>query len=118
MITSSSTSQPRSVIVMVLPARLETVLEKVYSKHKCPPINDESRQRLSSIPEESAFDLLRKAFNSPVMNNLDRFIASKLAFTSFPAKSTPPSSSRSRVSQGQFLSKPESLFFVGSYLTL
>ncbi|CAG7900451.1 unnamed protein product [Brassica rapa] len=85
------TSQ-RSLIV--LPARLETVLEKIYSKHKCPPINDESRQRLSSIPEEIAFDLLRKAFNSPGTSSLDRFIASKLT-SSYP----PPGSSRSRVSQ-------------------
>nr|XP_018461385.1 PREDICTED: probable RNA-dependent RNA polymerase 5 [Raphanus sativus] len=76
----SSTSQQRSPIV--LPNRLETVLEKIYSKHKCPPINDESRQRLSSIPEELAFDLLRTAFNSPPeMSSLDRFIASKLAVT-------------------------------------
>ncbi|WZZ22748.1 hypothetical protein YC2023_124135 [Brassica napus] len=42
----------------------QTVLEKIYSKHKCPPINDESRQRLPSIPAELAFDLLKKAFNS------------------------------------------------------
>lgn len=76
----SSTSQQRSPIV--LPNRLETVLEKIYSKHKCPPINDESRQRLSSIPEELAFDLLRTAFNSPPeMSSLGRFIASKLAVT-------------------------------------
>ncbi|KAJ0254181.1 hypothetical protein HA466_0107220 [Hirschfeldia incana] len=99
--SSSSTSQQRSLIVLA--HRLESVLEKVYSKHKCAPINDESRQRLSSIPEDFAFDLLRKAFNSPVMNNLDRFIASKLTHTvtvtSSPAKSPPPSSSRSRVSQ-------------------
>ncbi|CAN7047538.1 unnamed protein product [Brassica rapa subsp. trilocularis] len=85
------TSQ-RSVIA--LPARLETVLEKIYSKHKCPPINDDSRQRLSSIPEDLAFDLLRKAFNSPGTSSLDRFIASKLT-SSYP----PPGSSRSRVSQ-------------------
>ncbi|KAF8055796.1 hypothetical protein N665_1286s0006 [Sinapis alba] len=88
--------------LIVLPARLETVLEKIYGKHKCPPINDESRQRLSSIPEELAFDLLRKAFNSQGMSNLDRFILSKLTHavtvTTSPAKST-PSSSRSRVSQ-------------------
>ncbi|KAG2323566.1 hypothetical protein Bca52824_016779 [Brassica carinata] len=37
MITSSTLQ--RSVIV--LPSRLETVLEKIYSKHKCPPITDE-----------------------------------------------------------------------------
>ncbi|KAH0916971.1 hypothetical protein HID58_024631 [Brassica napus] len=88
---TASTSQ-RSVIA--LPARLETVLEKIYSKHKCPPINDESRQRLSSIPEEIAFDLLRKAFNAPGMSNLDHFILSKLTHavtvTSSPAKSPPP----------------------------
>ncbi|KAL0873141.1 hypothetical protein Bca101_022846 [Brassica carinata] len=56
----------------------------------------------SSILEELAFDLLRKAFNSPVMSNLDRFIASKLTHavtvTSSPAKSL-PISSRNRVSQ-------------------
>ena len=93
---TASTSQ-RSVIA--LPSRLETVLEKIYSKHKCPPISEESRQRLSSIPEEIAFDLLRKAFNSPGTSSLDRFIASKLT-SSYP----PPGSSRSRVSQGQSVS--------------
>ncbi|KAG2322033.1 hypothetical protein Bca52824_015246 [Brassica carinata] len=45
---------------------------------------------------------VRKAFNSPVMSNLDRFIASKLTHavtvTSSPAKSL-PISSRNRVSQ-------------------
>ncbi|KAL0803063.1 hypothetical protein Bca101_058239 [Brassica carinata] len=99
---TSSTSQ-RSV--MVLPSRLETVLERVYSKHKCPPINEESRQRLCSIPEELAFDLLRKAFNSPGISNLDRFIASKLTVTvtSSPAKSPP----RSRVSQEEVSVDPE-----------
>ncbi|CAN7076997.1 unnamed protein product [Brassica oleracea var. botrytis] len=96
---TASTSQ-RSVIA--LPSRLETVLEKIYSKHKCPHISDESRQRLSSIPEDLAFDLLRKAFNSPGTSSLDRFIASKLTHivtvTSSPAKS-PPRKDGCRVSQ-------------------
>ncbi|CAN7077015.1 unnamed protein product [Brassica oleracea var. botrytis] len=82
--------------VIVLSSRLETVLEKIYGKHKCPPINEESRQRLSSIPEDLAFDLLRKAFNSPGISNLDRFIASKLTHavtvTSSPTKSASCSS--------------------------
>ncbi|KAG2258607.1 hypothetical protein Bca52824_077901 [Brassica carinata] len=63
---------------------------------------DVVKNRRSSILEELAFDLLRKAFNSPVMSNLDRFIASKLTHaltvTSSPAKSL-PISSRNRVSQ-------------------
>ncbi|KAG2267052.1 hypothetical protein Bca52824_074131 [Brassica carinata] len=88
--------------VIALPSRLETVLEKIYSKHKCPHISDESRQRLSSIPEDLAFDLLRKAFNSPGTSSLDRFIASKLTHivtvTSSPAKS-PPRKDGCRVSQ-------------------
>ncbi|KAF3485386.1 hypothetical protein F2Q69_00052085 [Brassica cretica] len=82
--------------VIVLSSRLESVLEKIYGKHKCPPINEESRQRLSSIPEDLAFDLLRKAFNSPGISNLDRFIASKLTHavtvTSSPTKSASCSS--------------------------
>ena len=109
---TASTSQ-RSVIA--LPSRLETVLEKIYSKHKCPPISEESRQRLSSIPEEIAFDLLRKAFNAPGMSNLDHFILSKLTHavtvTSSPAKSPPPKDG-CRVSQGQYHSKEESFYFI------
>ncbi|XP_024015999.1 probable RNA-dependent RNA polymerase 5 isoform X2 [Eutrema salsugineum] len=132
MITASSSyfngdDQLTSRPVMVLPGRLERLLDRIYSQHKCSPINDESRQRLSSIPEDLAFELLRKAFNSPVMYNLDGFIVSKfnqavsvtgsprLSSGGSPAKS-PPSSSRkhgSRVHQEMSLDfeapSPESL---------
>lgn len=106
-------SLQRSVIV--LPDRIEAVLKKIYSKHNCPPINDESRQRLSSIPEELAFDLLRKIFNSPAVNNLDGLIVSKVnqsvTVTGSPRLSSGGSTAKSpsssgkhsrRVYQGQF----------------
>ncbi|VVA99759.1 unnamed protein product [Arabis nemorensis] len=64
---------------IVLPGRIETVLEKIYTKHKCSPISDESRQRLSLIPEELAFDLLRRGYNSPaVIYDLDGWIVTKI----------------------------------------
>ncbi|CAN8257589.1 unnamed protein product [Cochlearia groenlandica] len=59
--------------------RVESVLEKIYRKYECAPISHDSRQRLSSISKESAFDLLRKIFNSStVMYSLDGFIAAKV----------------------------------------
>ncbi|KFK40362.1 hypothetical protein AALP_AA3G363900 [Arabis alpina] len=72
-------SPVRSEIVLLLPGRIESVLEKIYSKHKCSPISNESRQRLSLIPEELAFDWLRRGYNSPaVIYDLDGWISAKI----------------------------------------
>ncbi|CAA7013937.1 unnamed protein product [Microthlaspi erraticum] len=93
------------VSVIVLPDRIETVLEKIYSKHNCPPINDESRKRLSSIPENLAFDLLRKMFNSPAVKYLDGLIVSKVnqtvTVTKSPRMSSGGSPAKSPSSSGK-----------------
>ncbi|KAF8055794.1 hypothetical protein N665_1286s0005 [Sinapis alba] len=58
-----------------LPGPVEAVLEEVYKKHNLGPINDETRKRLSLVPEELASDTLRKVLNSKhVKTTLDRFI--------------------------------------------
>ncbi|VVA99746.1 unnamed protein product [Arabis nemorensis] len=61
---------------IVLPGRVETVLEKIYKKHKQPPILKETRKRLSSISEELALETLSKVHNSTyVKGTLDGFIS-------------------------------------------
>lgn len=115
MITSSyfhGDDQVSSPSEIVLPGRIETVLEKIYTKHKCSPISDESRQKLSFIPEELAFDLLRRGYNSPaVIYDLDGWIVTKInqagTVTGSPRLSSGGSPAKSptfsvRVYQGQF----------------
>ncbi|XP_010416585.1 PREDICTED: probable RNA-dependent RNA polymerase 5 isoform X1 [Camelina sativa] len=61
-----------------LSGRIETALVNIYRKHNLTPINDETRQRLSSIPENLAFGLVCDVFSLQfgVICNLDSFIVS------------------------------------------
>ncbi|CAH8355022.1 unnamed protein product [Eruca vesicaria subsp. sativa] len=58
-----------------LPGPVVAILEEVYKKHNLGPINDETRQRLSSVSEELASETLSKVLNSKhVKTTHDRFI--------------------------------------------
>ncbi|VVA99749.1 unnamed protein product [Arabis nemorensis] len=63
-----------SRLEIVLPGRIETGLEEIYKKHKCGPINNETRKRLSLVSEEVASDTLKKVLNSKHVISLDGFI--------------------------------------------
>jgi len=109
MINFRSMNQASSRIRIALSGRIETALENIYRKHNLTPINDETRQRLSSIPENLGFELVRNAFSlrAGLIYNLDSFIVSKVnqavSFTGYPrpANSLSPSGRHvSRVLQG------------------
>jgi len=99
MINFRSMNQASSRIRIALSGRIETALENIYRKHNLTPINDETRQRLSSIPENLGFELVRKVFSlqAGLIYNLDSFIVSKVnqavSFTGYPqpANSLSPS---------------------------
>ncbi|KAG7641367.1 RNA-dependent RNA polymerase eukaryotic-type [Arabidopsis suecica] len=99
MINFRSMNQASSRIRIALSGRIETALENIYRKHNLTPINDETRQRLSSIPENLGFELVRNAFSlrAGLIYNLDSFIVSKVnqavSFTGYPrpANSLSPS---------------------------
>ncbi|KAG2274573.1 hypothetical protein Bca52824_057128 [Brassica carinata] len=58
-----------------LSSRVETLLNRIYSKHNHPQIKAETRRRLSSVSQELASETLRKVFNaSCVKGTLDGFI--------------------------------------------
>jgi RNA-dependent RNA polymerase len=80
MINFRSMNQASSRIRIALSGRIETALENIYRKHNLTPINDETRQRLSSIPENLGFELVRKVFSlqAGLIYNLDSFIVSRL----------------------------------------
>ncbi|XP_010532294.1 PREDICTED: probable RNA-dependent RNA polymerase 5 isoform X2 [Tarenaya hassleriana] len=59
---------------ITLPDKAEALLGQIYFKHKLPPINPDTRLRLSSIPEELALETLRKVYNSKVKYTLDGYI--------------------------------------------
>ncbi|CAH8262793.1 unnamed protein product [Arabidopsis lyrata] len=64
---------PRTEIALL--GSVETMLEKIYEKHKQHrPIKVETRRRLSSISEELALETLRKVFNMPYVKTLDGII--------------------------------------------
>ncbi|XP_023641475.1 probable RNA-dependent RNA polymerase 3 isoform X1 [Capsella rubella] len=60
--TRSDEVSPRSEIALTGP--VETLLEKIYGKHKHRPINLETRRKLSLISEELALEALSKVFNA------------------------------------------------------
>ncbi|KAF3564997.1 hypothetical protein DY000_02018052 [Brassica cretica] len=58
-----------------LSSRVETLLNRIYSKHNHPQIKAETRRTLSSVSRELASETLRKVFNaSCVKGTVDGFI--------------------------------------------
>ncbi|EOA29804.1 hypothetical protein CARUB_v10012898mg [Capsella rubella] len=65
---------------IALSGRIEIALVNIYRQHNLTPINDETRQRLCSIPENLAFELVSDVLSLQVgvIYNLDSFIVSKV----------------------------------------
>lgn len=98
---------------ITLPGSIEASLEVIYRKHSCPPIIDETRQILSSIPEDLAFDKLMKVLDSKQIISIDGFIKHLVNKSSCmsPAQSAIPSGSKSRKAlQGQYHKQSLSYF--------
>lgn len=98
---------------ITLPGSIEASLEVIYRKHSCLPISDETRQILSSIPEDLAFDKLMKVLNSKQISSIDGFIKHLVNKSSgmSPAQSPIPSGSKSRKAlQGQYQKQSLSYF--------
>lgn len=107
MITLRGTNHASSRSRIDLSGRIETALVNIYRKHNLTPINDDTRQRLCSIPETLAFELVRNVFSlqAGVIYNLDGFIISKVnqavSFTgSLPRLSSGGSPVQSRIPSG------------------
>lgn len=89
-------SSPRPKIA--LPDRIEAALDEIYKKHNRRLLNEETRQRLSSIPEDSACDSLGRIINFQGIKSLNRLIKSLIrpyAYDADQPSSSHPSSSPS-----------------------